>query len=68
MLFCSKCNGRVLVDRTHSDYGHLELFCLKCGKRWEAHRDTLVAKVFKRIERKRELGYLGRSTTEFIFS
>lgn len=68
MLFCSKCSGRVLMDRTYTNYGHLELFCLRCGKRWEAHKDTPIAKAFNRVERKRELGHFGRNITESIFS
>lgn len=68
LLFCSKCDGRVLLDRAFSNYGHVELFCLKCGKRWEARRDSFVAIVFNRIERKRELGHFGRDITELIFS
>jgi hypothetical protein len=30
---CSKCEGRMLVDRVFSSYDHLELYCLVCGKR-----------------------------------
>lgn len=31
---CTKCDGRVLVDRVFLSYDHLELYCMKCGKRW----------------------------------
>lgn len=30
---CSKCDGRMLVDRVFLSYDHLELYCLVCGKR-----------------------------------
>jgi hypothetical protein len=66
-LTCSKCNGRVLLDRAYSNYGHVELFCLRCSKRWEAHRDTFVAKIFNKLERKRELGHFGNNLTDFVF-
>jgi hypothetical protein len=35
---CSKCSGRMLVDRVFLSYDHLELYCLVCGKR-ENHPD-----------------------------
>jgi len=41
-MWCSKCNGRVMVDRMFqggtkkkaSEKNHIELFCMLCGKRW----------------------------------
>ena len=30
---CSKCSGRMLVDRVFTSYDHLEVYCLLCGKR-----------------------------------
>jgi hypothetical protein len=33
-LECTKCKGRVLVDRVFLSYDHLELYCMVCGKRW----------------------------------
>ena len=66
-LGCSKCSGRVFIDRTYGSNGHVELFCLRCGKRWEAHENSPVAQIFNRIERKRELGHFGRNITELIF-
>ena len=33
-MFCKKCNGKVMVDRTLSSDIHIELYCLRCGKRW----------------------------------
>lgn len=33
MIKCSKCNGRVFVDRVFTTPAHLELYCLLCGKR-----------------------------------
>lgn len=67
VLHCNKCSGRVFLDRAYSTYGHIELFCLRCGKRWEAHRDTHTAHAFNRLERKRELGHFGYDLTEFVF-
>jgi|1048.fasta_scaffold32280_2 hypothetical protein len=32
-LHCSKCSGRMLVDRVFLSYDHLEVYCLICGKR-----------------------------------
>ena len=40
MMFCSKCNGRVFVDRVFSQKLHVELFCIMCGKRWMINKDT----------------------------
>lgn len=33
-MSCSKCKGRVFVDRIFSEKKHVELFCICCGKRW----------------------------------
>lgn len=33
MIKCSKCNGKMFVDRVFLSYDHLELYCLICGKR-----------------------------------
>ena len=32
-LRCTKCSGRMLVDRVFLSYDHLEIYCLMCGKR-----------------------------------
>lgn len=40
MMFCSKCSGRVFVDRVFSQKLHVELFCIMCGKRWMINKDT----------------------------
>ncbi len=37
---CSKCKGRVFVDRVFSQKLHVELFCIMCGKRWMINKDT----------------------------
>jgi len=66
-LNCNKCSGRVLLDRAYSSYGHVELFCLRCGKRWEAHRDSPVAQILNRIERRRELGHFGKNLATLFF-
>ena len=40
MMSCSKCSGRVFVDRVFSQKLHIELFCIMCGKRWMLNKDT----------------------------
>jgi|APGre2960657373_1045057.scaffolds.fasta_scaffold00019_15 hypothetical protein len=30
---CTKCKGKVLVDRQFSTSEHLEVYCIICGKR-----------------------------------
>ena len=32
-LGCTKCKSRMFVDRVFLSNSHLELYCLKCGKR-----------------------------------
>jgi hypothetical protein len=39
-MWCSKCNGRVFVDRVFSQKLHVELFCMLCGKRWMINKET----------------------------
>jgi hypothetical protein len=39
MLSCSKCGGRVLIDRTYSQGSHLELSCINCGKGWMLNKE-----------------------------
>lgn len=39
-MSCSKCRGRVFVDRVFSQKLHIELFCIMCGKRWMLNKDT----------------------------
>lgn len=58
MLYCGKCSGRVFLDRVYSNYGHIELFCIRCGKRWEAHKDSIEAQAFNKLEKRRELGLM----------
>jgi hypothetical protein len=41
-MWCSKCNGRVFVDRVFSQKLHVELFCIMCGKRWMVNKETSV--------------------------
>ena len=38
-MWCSKCQGRVLVDRVFSQNLRIELFCSMCGKRWFVKKD-----------------------------
>jgi len=37
-MFCKKCKGRVLVDRSLCEDNHVELYCLGCGKRWSLNQ------------------------------
>lgn len=53
---CSKCSGRMLVDRVFLSYDHLEIYCLLCGKREmynhpDNHGD--VAKWIMKVEKAR---------------
>ena len=36
-LTCSKCSAKMLVDRVFLSHDHLEIYCLKCGKREMYH-------------------------------
>ena len=40
MMKCSKCRGRVFVDRVFSQKLSVELFCVMCGKRWMIDKET----------------------------
>lgn len=40
MMKCTRCGGRVFVDRVFSQKLHIELFCIMCGKRWMINKDT----------------------------
>lgn len=33
MLTCSKCYGKMFVDRVFTSEVHLETYCINCGKR-----------------------------------
>jgi DNA-directed RNA polymerase subunit RPC12/RpoP len=33
MIYCRKCNGRMMVDREYSSDAHMEIFCIRCGSR-----------------------------------
>jgi len=39
-MYCRKCNGRVFVDRVFSQKLHMELFCIMCGFRVMANKET----------------------------
>lgn len=67
LLHCGKCSGRVFLDRAYSNYGHVELFCIRCGKRWEAHKNSYEATVINKIERRRELGIYAKNS-DLLFS
>jgi hypothetical protein len=60
---CDRCGGKVMVDRAYCKYGHVELFCIICGNRWEFHRDTAIARAINVIERRREYGINGVVST-----
>ena len=68
MLFCQKCNGRVFIDRVHCNNGDVELFCIKCGCRWSLGKTSLSAKVFNKIEKKRERAYFGYPDPKLLLS
>ena len=55
---CKRCLGSVYVDRVFSQKLHIELFCIRCGKRWmlDKERDALG----RWLEKKEKL-YLKRS-------
>lgn len=36
-LKCSKCESRMFVDRVFLSHDHLELYCMRCGKREMFH-------------------------------
>lgn len=33
MISCSKCGGKVFIDRTFTENKNYEVFCIMCGKR-----------------------------------
>lgn len=39
---CQKCRGTVFVDRAFSEKQHVELACLRCGKRWMLNKEKGV--------------------------
>jgi RNase P subunit RPR2 len=32
-MTCKRCEGKMFVDRIHSNIDHLETYCVKCGNR-----------------------------------
>jgi hypothetical protein len=50
---CTRCGGKVMIDRAYCNFGHVELSCIICGKRWEYHRTHPWAKFINKIEAKR---------------
>lgn len=67
-LHCSKCDGRVFIDRAYSNQGNLELFCIRCGKRWELHKDHPAAVIINRLEKKREFNHFGDNIPALVLS
>lgn len=51
---CERCGGKVMIDRAYCNYGHVELACIICGKRWEYHRTHPVAVALNKLEGRRE--------------
>jgi hypothetical protein len=39
-MTCTRCKGRVFVDRVFSQKLHMELFCILCGKRWMISKES----------------------------
>jgi hypothetical protein len=37
---CSKCGGRMLIDRTYSTDRMFDVYCMSCGKRVFVNRET----------------------------
>lgn len=66
MLFCRKCDGRVLLDRALCKDGDIELFCIRCGKRWEIRRTDRLADFFNMLEKKRRYGFAGFDTKSLL--
>lgn len=56
---CDRCGGKVMVDRAFCNYGHVELSCIICGNRWEYRKDTEIAIIINKLERRRALGLNG---------
>lgn len=40
MQKCSRCKGKLLIDRQYSSLSHLEIFCINCGFRKFFHPPT----------------------------
>jgi len=37
VLKCLRCNGRMFIDRQHSNIDHIETYCISCGSRKYFH-------------------------------
>jgi hypothetical protein len=56
MMTHKKCKGSVYVDRVFSGPLRLDLFCLRCGKRWFIQRNKgAFGPWLSRIEYEKEL-------------
>jgi DNA-directed RNA polymerase subunit M/transcription elongation factor TFIIS len=56
MIKCTKCGGKMFVDRVFTSHDHLELYCLKCGKRDMYHNPQKYGKKIQWIiEKEREI-------------
>lgn len=63
-MLCKKCSGKVMVDRTLGSDIHIELYCLRCGKRWSLRYPEKYGGFGKWIMR-REKEYLMAKDTGF---
>jgi hypothetical protein len=68
MLYCRKCEGRIFIDRVHSNKGDIDLFCIKCGARWMLHKSNPAAQLFTKLEKLRERSYFGYPNTKHVLS
>lgn len=57
MLNCTRCKGRMFVDRQYTSIQHIEIYCVRCGERkfynppqnssegrWILQKEILLAK------------------------
>jgi len=57
-MTCTKCKGRVFIDRVFSQKLHMELFCIMCGKRWMFNKETNgFGKWLDELEQKNQKNY-----------
>lgn len=51
-ITCSKCSGRVFLDRVFSDNKNFELFCVICGDRKFINKDSKIGELIYESERR----------------
>lgn len=52
MITCSRCNGRVFLDRVFSDNMNFEVFCVICGDRKFVSKSSDLGKFIEESERR----------------